>query len=151
MFVHFYGTLGALPEQAAEGSADVVPLGAPETADTYTLGLALPVAETAIRIVHESESLPPSFAESLQRFQSAQQVFFLGFGFGRKNVQRLQTNRIDKDVYVNCTTYDMTAAELHDAVYPAFPNHELREIKRGDPSDKRPIRLFLREHILLFR
>jgi hypothetical protein len=146
-FVHLYGSLGDLPEQTDNGG---IPLGAPETDDTYTLGLALPIAENAIRIVHETDQPPESFVESGRRFQTAQQVLFLGFGFGKKNIERLRTDQIPSEVIVDCTTYDMTIAEVLDMVAPAFPNRSLNRLQRQG-TDQRSIRDFLRDHIRLFR
>jgi hypothetical protein len=148
MFTHLYGSLGPLPEQVPDGSRDQgIPLGAPETEDVYTLGLALPKADTEIRIVHDSEDPPESFTIAGKRFKTAEQVLFLGFGFGKKNVERLQTDKIGKAVHVSCTTFGMTEAELIDSVFPAFPNHGLDELHQKGPTGTKSICLFLRERV----
>lgn len=99
MFIHLYGSLGELTEQGTVApNAMMVPLGAPETNDTYNLGLALQAAEQMITIVHDAAQPPESFAEALRRFQTSERCVFLGFGFGRKNVERLQTFMISADV-----------------------------------------------------
>jgi hypothetical protein len=147
MFIHVYGSLGALPEQPGENMI-TVPLGAPETEDTYYLGLALQQVENMIRIVHESDQSPPTFAQALMRFQTAQQCLFLGFGFGEKNIERLQPNRIARETFVDCTTYGMTAAEVQNSVYPAFPGRHLNRLHRlvrEGASDERSIERFLRD------
>jgi hypothetical protein len=153
MFVHLYGTLGKLPEQSSAGLNDpgVVPLGAPETEDTYNLGLALPIAEQAIVIVHQAAQPPQPFAEAGQRFQTAEQVQFLGFGFGKQNVERLGTDRIPAQVSIECTTYDMTNAEVLELVLPAFPAHDLQALRREGSTGTRSIRQFLRERVQRFR
>jgi len=150
MFTHLYGSLGELPEQVAAGAGNGIPLGAPETEDTYTLGLALAAAENMIMIVHDAEQPPQSFATALQRFQTAQQCLFLGFGFGKKNVERLQTVRIPDETAVFCTTYDMTSAEIQHAIYPAFKSQHLSGLQwqfAQRPSDNRSIKQFLRDQI----
>lgn len=150
MFVHLYGSLGKLPEQISLDSRDgelAVPLGAPDTADTYVLGLALPIAENSIRIVHDAALLPESFTVATRLFQTAQQVLFLGFGFGAKNVQRLRTDTIPSTVPLTCTTYAMTPAEVVDIVIPAFPNRDMKELRRIGSTGTHSICLFLRERI----
>jgi len=150
MFVHLYGSLGALPEQAVTTGVNGIPLGAPETGEIYNLGLALASAESMITIVHDSEQPPESFNIALQRFQTAQQCLFLGFGFGKKNVERLQTVRIPNEAVVSCTTYGMTPAEIHDSIYPAFAGRNLQNLHRQIVQgviDNRSIKQFLREQI----
>lgn len=154
MFVHLYGSLGKLPEQIPPDSRNgefAVPLGAPETKDVYVLGLALPIAETSIRIVHDAAQRPESFAEATRRFQTAQQALFLGFGFGAKNVERLRTDQISSTVSLGCTTYAMTEAEVVDIVIPAFRNHQMKQLRRDGSTGTRSIRLFLRERISWLR
>jgi hypothetical protein len=153
MFIHLYGSLGNLPEQGPAGYNDgtIVPLGAPETADTYALGIALPIAENMIRIVHDAAPLPETFDQALKRFQTAEQVLFLGFGFGKQNVERLRTGHIPGSALVDCTTYNMTPAEVIDTVLPAFPNHTLNDLRRKGTTGNCSIRLFLRERISWLR
>jgi hypothetical protein len=155
MFVHLYGSLGDLPEQgSAARNALIVPLGAPETDDTYNLGLALQASEQMITIVHDTDQPPQTFTEALRRFQTARRCVFLGFGFGKKNVERLQTVRIPQNATIDCTTYGMTGAEIMDSIIPAFPGRELSGLRRqvkADYSDKRSINQFLRENIGLLR
>jgi hypothetical protein len=153
-FIHLYGSLGALPDQMPPSAAlgEVVPLGAPASTEVYTLGLVLPRAENEMKIVHDTAQPPASFVEAGKRFKSAEQTFFLGFGFGKKNVERLQTKAIPPPVPIHCTTFDMTAAEYHDAVIPAFVNSDhIGELRRQNSTGTKSIRLFLRERVGLFR
>jgi hypothetical protein len=150
MFVHLYGSLGKLAEQASPDPRSgelAVPLGAPDTEDTYVLGLALAIADNSIRIVHDAAALPESFADATRRFQIAQQVLFLGFGFGAKNVERLRVDRIPSTVPLTCTTYAMTPTEVLDVVIPAFPNRDMKELRRIGSTGTTSICLFLRERI----
>ncbi|HEY4212199.1 MAG TPA: hypothetical protein VGM84_12005 [Steroidobacteraceae bacterium] len=152
MFIHLYGSLGDLPEQVPEGQeTHAVPLGAPDTDDVYTLGLALPKAENSIRIVYDSEQPPDSFTDAWKRFQTSQQVLFLGFGFGKKNVARLRTNAIPNSVTIDCTTYEMTKAEVLDLVLSSFPGRDLGAVRRRDKPDTTSVRIFLRERVDWFR
>jgi hypothetical protein len=147
MFLYLHGSLGFLPEQAPAGyrNPTVVPLGAPETDDVYTLGLALSVAENMIRIVHDDERAPAVFDKAHAAFSDAKLVLFLGFGFGAKNVERLRTVTIPESVVVDCTSIGMTDAEYAEWVLPGFPNQHrhLRHRHVGQTS----IRQFLRERI----
>jgi hypothetical protein len=150
MFIHLYGSLGKLAEQVSLDSRSgelAVPLGAPDTEDTYVLGFALPIADNSIRIVHDAAPLPETFSEAARRFQTAQQVLFLGFGFGAKNVERLRLDRIPSTVPLTCTTYAMTPTEVLDLVIPAFPNRDMKELRRIGTTDTSSICLFLRERI----
>ncbi len=151
MFVHLYGTLGDLPEQrpAETRIGEVVPLGAPDTPDMYTLGLALPLAENAIKIVHNvpSGATQERFDDALRRFLAAEQIFFLGFAFAKKNVERLRTDRVATPVVVYCTTYDMTPAELDAFVFPAFPRAPPTELRHQGSTGNKSISQYLREHV----
>ena len=147
--IHLYGSLGDLPEQFAPATREVqytVPLGAPEADNVYHLGLALPIAESAIKIVHDMDQPPEPFEQALQRIQAAQHVMFLGFGFGRKNVERLQTTAIPDTTLVFCTVFGMTDGELRDAVLPAFPRRNIRGYVWN-----LPVKQFLREQIDMLR
>jgi hypothetical protein len=145
-FLHLYGSLGYLPEQGSlHAGTHPIPLGAPELTDSYTLGIALPQAEQTIRIVHEGDQTPAIFADAQASFARAQQILFLGFGFGRTNVDRLCTVGISGAVPVYCTAFGMTASEIANILCPSFPNHP-RMQGNGTVADV-PIRLFLRDRI----
>jgi len=148
-FVHVHGSLGYLPAQRPpQESNTVVPLGAPETEDTYTLGLALPLAENSIRIVHDADPVGPGYQAARTALLAAEQVIFLGFGFGKQNVARLQTATIQPTTPVYCTAYGMTPAEIVYSVSAAFPLHGRLE---GSRVAAAPIRRFLRERIKIIR
>jgi hypothetical protein len=144
-FIHLHGSLGLLPAQVT-GSDLPIPLGAPETDVLYTLGLALPQAENAIRIVADGDRIPQAFEEAQTRFQRAEQVAFLGFAFGEKNVERLGTARIPSNVAVACSAYGMTNAEINDAIGPAFPGRDIR-----NQIAPLSVRQFLREKLWLLK
>jgi hypothetical protein len=150
-FIHVHGSLGDLPAQRApqDNRPDaVVPLGAPETEGEYTLGLALPLAENSIRIVHDADPVGPGYQAARTALLAAEQVIFLGFGFGKQNVARLQTATIQPTTPVYCTAYGMTPAEIVYSVSAAFPLHGRLESSRVEAA---PIRQFLRERISIIR
>jgi hypothetical protein len=153
MFMHVYGTLGILPEQGGYGAANTQPinLGARDEPGVYTLGLALPVIERTILTVHDVADSRATFGEAVQRVQSAEQVFFLGFGFGEENVQRLQTHRIPNSAAIYCTTYDMTHAEINALVVPAFPGRPPPVMRVNGLTGSESIKRFLREFVQTIR
>lgn len=123
-FLHLHGSLGYLPEQGSlHSGTHAIPLGAPELEGVYTLGIALPQAEQTIRIVHDADAAPAVFSDAQASFAQAEQIFFLGFGFGRTNVDRLCTVGISGATPVYCTAYGMTTSEISHVICPAFPNH----------------------------
>jgi hypothetical protein len=135
-FVHVHGSLGDLPAQrtSKDNRPDtVVPLGAPETDGVYTLGLALPLAERSIRIVHDADPVGPGYQAARAALLVAAQVIFLGFGFGKQNVARLQTATIQPTTPVYCTAYGMTCAEIAYSVNAAFPLHGRLEVRKLRP------------------
>lgn len=161
-FIHVYGSLGSLPEQLSPGYVGI-PFGAPETEDTTFRGLALQNAETAIQIVHDAASSSAiSQAHAVLHTTATQQIFFLGFAFGKVNVDRLQTIQIPPSTAIYCTTYGMTSAEIADCVTPAFPHHGYWTDSGSIVNPKAPngafvtkadmtIKQFLRLRIQVFR
>lgn len=148
-FIHVHGSLGDLPAQRPQETrlGEVVPLGAPESDEVYTLGLALPLAENSIRIVHDA-AVGPAYEAARAALTNAEQAIFLRFGFGRENVARLQTSSINPATSpVYAAAYGMTEAEITDLVVAAFPGH----IGVRGRIDAAPIRQFLRERISIIR
>jgi hypothetical protein len=148
-FIHLHGSLGALPEQA-DANAELgtsIEFGAPDGDGVYTLGIALSVIENLVRIVHDAH--PTELFNMVQSyFAIADQILFLGFGFGRTNVERLGTNRIPTPNPVYCTAFDMTDSEVNTLIAPAFPGRSL--IPGSGYVEAVPIRRFFRErmHVL---
>jgi hypothetical protein len=148
--IHVYGSLGHLPDEFGTerlmplGTA--VPLGAPDDEAIYPLGLALPIAEREIKIVHDKDVPSQALMEAHGRLVAAQQVLFFGFSFATQNVARLQLHGIPPNAMVMGTTVGMTNSEVTDSVIPAFPNRRM-----DNQTMPKPVRLFLRERIWLFR
>jgi hypothetical protein len=124
-FLHLHGSLGMLNDQVSGGMSaggNPIPLGAPDTPTLYTLGLALPQVDASIRIVHD-DGIPEVFAEAQVCLQSADQILFMGFGFGKTNVTRLRTDLIPSHRSVYCTVHGLTNSEINHYVRRSFPNH----------------------------
>ena len=76
--IHLYGSLGGLPELCENGRA----YGESGTASILS-------AAKEIHLVRGSES-PPAFAEAHKIMKEAKRIIVLGFGFEKKNVDRLR-------------------------------------------------------------
>jgi len=145
-FLHLHGSLGYLPEQGSlHAGTHPISLGAPELPNIYTLGIALPQVEQTIRIVHDADATPAIFADAQASFAQARQILFLGFGFGKANVQRLCTAGISGAIPVYCTAYGMTESEISYVIYPSFPNHP--NMHHNGTTANTTIRQFLRDRI----
>jgi hypothetical protein len=150
-FIHVYGSLGCLPEQAATSSnGSPIPFGAPESSDVSFKGLALGRAESLLSIVHDVQG-DQQFADAHQLLHTSQtqQICFFGFAFGKENVDRLRTRQIPTTTSICCTTYKMTSAEVVDSVYPSLPNHPPQGLNLI--HEDATIREFLRKRIWVFR
>ena len=146
--VHVHGSLGLLPDQVASTGRQLVPFGAKESADTNWLGIALQQVAQSIKLVHEACNDDAPFAEAQQLLMQAQQVFFFGFSFARRNVVHLRTELIPANSAVYCTTYGLTDAEVRDRLTQTFPQHGgTQRVQLGNLA----IRKFLRNHVQIFR
>jgi hypothetical protein len=150
-FMHLHGSLGSLPEQVSnvagmQGSA--IPFGASDDSDPDVAyrSIALQHAEQNVRIVHDAQNID-NFASAGELLKGAQQIVFLGFAFGKENVERLRlldNVAPNKDLF--CTTYGMTQAEIQDRVDPSFPHRLAGSYAFGLRSKD-----LLRERISIFR
>jgi hypothetical protein len=144
--VHLHGSLGELPEQVSPGTNQkFVRFGAPPSEE---LRLVLQIADQSMHIVHDADKRTAQFDEAKQLLRAAEQIFFLGFGFGKINAGRLELGSIHTAIPIFCTTYDMTSAEVSDSVRGAFPQHG------GAPqlqTEGTSIRQFLRDRVSQFR
>ena len=84
--VHVYGSLGALPWQDKENGIPYNPDLSPEQ---------LKKAADNINILREEET-PPAFADAHKLLQKAQNIYFLGFGFHERNIERLKIDELSK-------------------------------------------------------
>jgi hypothetical protein len=88
--IHLHGTLGRLPWQEGEGSVR------PYEDLVNTESLA--VAKHGIKIVHEDleDGRDKDFDRAKAILAWAQQIYFLGFGYGATNMKRLGLRDLDK-------------------------------------------------------
>jgi len=104
---HLHGVLGE-PSFLADGDGDTTPYGPPET----DVAQNVRIATKHIKIVDEEieESVLEDAAVSLQR---AEFVYFLGFGYDERNLEKLGlTQNLQGSATVRGTVYGLTEAEL---------------------------------------
>jgi len=87
--IHLHGSLGPLPEQASK--TERLPLSVPYGGDGpgVTANNCADAARS-IRIIHEAQPHDEAFALARRVLSSAERIVFLGFGYARQNVERLQ-------------------------------------------------------------
>ena len=84
--IHLYGQLGSLREEAqCENS---VLFGGVPTADENTQRLALEIAASGIRIIHD-DILGSQFQRAYALLREADLICFLGFGYDETNLRRI--------------------------------------------------------------
>jgi hypothetical protein len=143
--IHLHGSLGPLPEISNGGG---VPFGLdterrPDLAGALQQYLAQ--SADSIRIVHQANPNDEFFTRARELLSDARQVFFLGFGFGATNVQRLQVMRIPRGASVMCSAYQLTEAEQAELISEPFLtasrvlDHDLR-IGRAEWDCRRLLR-----------
>jgi len=91
--IHLHGSLGPLPWQ--------VKAGEPNRPYDYQISREnFEVSRTHIKIIHEDvhDGRDADFARAKQFLTDAQQIFFLGFGYNRINLERLGVGNLDKTV-----------------------------------------------------
>jgi hypothetical protein len=86
--IHLHGSLGLLPWQ---GHTNRAYQGIPDVP-------ALDIAHKGIKIVHEdiTDGRDADFVRAKELLQSAKQVYFLGFGYDRTNMQRLDIANLEE-------------------------------------------------------
>jgi hypothetical protein len=103
--IHVYGSLGFLPS-IQDGGREYI---ANASADNLRL------AASGILILHENH---PSSAPALQKAKElmavAESIYFLGFGYHRTNLQRLDVRSIRHHIDIHGTTSGFSDAEIED-------------------------------------
>jgi hypothetical protein len=79
--LHMYGSLGPLPWQAGTDRAISYGVDQPD-------GLTIRLAMRGLRLIGDTED-PGQFDRAKELIRNAEQVFFMGFGFGEANLRRL--------------------------------------------------------------
>lgn len=80
--IHLYGTLGGLPWESNGRPYN----SRKERPDIY-------LARDKIRIIYEDVSEVQEFNQAHEAFRSAERVVFLGFGYNKVNIQRLERGK----------------------------------------------------------
>ena len=119
--VHVYGKLGELPGRGADGR----PYNTELTPDSLEKAIG------GIRIVSEGTDHTSRFAPAHHLIANADEVVFLGFGYHRENVSRLELGQhMPNSARLTGTVVGFTHAELVENVKPQFkgvPRDDLTE------------------------
>lgn len=78
-----------------------------------------------IKILHEGQSDSPQFAQARDLLEKAERVCFLGFGYHKSNMERLQLDVVTEGVPMYCCVYGMEDGEIA-AIIPFFGKHRSR-------------------------
>ena len=104
--LHLHGSLG---------DTERVPYGAAGPGDKVlddAIANLLERAAGGIKIVHQADGQDANFNAARAALANAERVVFLGFSFGRSNVDRLGFENISKSAAVFSSRYQMTDAEV---------------------------------------
>jgi hypothetical protein len=107
--IHLHGSVGSLIEHSG-----FVPFGAREDGDDvdHSIRRWTLTASKSIRIVHQADGNSAEFQAARMALSKAECVIFLGFSFGRTNVDRLGFNHIHPQTSVFCSRHGMTDSEV---------------------------------------
>jgi len=140
--IHLHGSVGPLLSDDGRRTDECISFGGRGTPDVNERGIAMNRAEERIQIVHDAAAESEAFQQARRLLAGAEQVIFLGFGFGRDNIRRLETERIRQESWIYCATYGMTSTEVRRNVFgPLNRNSSQQLIDTGHQR----LRLFLRE------
>lgn len=91
-----------------------VPFGAAHAGENIDSAIAnlIERAANGIKIVHQADGTTDEFSRARAALHGAERVVFLGFSFGRANVDRLDFNCIGPGALPVCSRYGMTTAEV---------------------------------------
>ncbi|THD42848.1 MAG: hypothetical protein E7774_14435 [Bradyrhizobium sp.] len=101
--VHLHGRLGYLPWESPD-SRPFAPNLSKESLERCIKG---------IKIIHEDikDGRDTEFALAKQFLREAEQIYFMGFGFNRTNVERLDIANLEKRRPIYSTAYNLTDSE----------------------------------------
>jgi hypothetical protein len=108
--IHLYGSLGHLPWQQYQVglSQNVTPFG-----DESLTSENLPKAADSIQIISDNNGVTPEFEKAKEILKNAERIYFLGFGFYKKNIERLgdewanRGSRVPKKIVVMGTSFHL--------------------------------------------
>ena len=100
--VHVHGSLGPLPWQASDGKA-------------YTPSYSiedLKKASSNILVISDPQKTSNEFERAYDLILKAKQIFFLGFGYYKVNLNRLRINDLPKDIYKDGTSVGLYQSDV---------------------------------------
>ncbi len=120
--IHVYGKLGDLPGRGGDERAYSTEL-TPET---------LKKAVDGIRIVSEDTDHSLRFAPAHHQIATAEEIVFLGFGYHRENVSRLELHKhLQPSARVSGTVKGFTPSEFDENISPQFEGLKRNELRRS--------------------
>jgi hypothetical protein len=143
--LHLHGSLGPILD-SANGPAIPFGLDIRNKPDiSAAISEHIERAAKSIRIVHQANPEDSAFALARKLLAEAHRVFFLGFGFGATNVERLRVRGIRPGASVICSAFQLTDAEQSELIQEPFLSstrtlgHDLR-IGRSEWDCRRVLR-----------
>jgi hypothetical protein len=124
--IHLHGDLGHLPGFSA---GDTVPFGPAPSGPMFTQ--YVDHASKRIVIVHEARGETPDFDLARKILQSASQIIMVGFGYGAKNLSRLDIARWKNAKNVAGTTYGLTGIQTYYSIARPFQTANIN-VQQGD-------------------
>ncbi len=107
--IHLHGLLGNLPAFSSESSRLYNSSITPDI---------LEICRSKIKIIHEGISEDEQFKEAHKLLSEAKQIWFLGFGYDKTNIERLNLpNLLRSNQNVFGTTFEMEQGEVMRYVY----------------------------------
>jgi hypothetical protein len=124
--IHLHGSVGSLIDHRG-----FVPFGGREDDEDVEQSVRrwTLTASKSIRIVHQADANSAEFQAARTALSNAECVIFLGFSFGRTNVDRLGFNHIHPQTAVFCSCYGMTESEIRLLVTQPF-----KKTRQSDPN-----------------
>ena len=126
--IHLHGSLGHL---------SAVPWAATTIGESFDETLSSVFAKSAesIKIVHEPKPGAEEFTRARYLLTQAKRIFFLGFAFGRTNVDRLDFNYINKDAGIKFSRYGMTDSEAALYIQQPFNRAQVYPSRQLPPAE----------------
>jgi hypothetical protein len=140
-FVHVHGSLGRLPWQPEDKAKPAVPYGAAGDVPGH-----VSAARDSIIVLHEADQNSLEFERARRLIAAAQQVYFLGFGFHRTNLERLGMGQIGPQNPSRGTIQGLSGEALAQARSFAFLSLDLSANNLFMPTD---VCSFVHDHVVL--
>ncbi len=111
--IHLHGSLGSLDDRPYDDNVD------------YD---RLQIARDGIRIVHQVDTNEPQFTEARSAMEQAEHMVFLGFGYHRKNIERLGLDGLVNRPTIWGTAYGFEPREKKTLIEPHVPGLQGRHL-----------------------